>query len=197
MSAALDFPASPLEGVARAADRSVRSGRGRARKRVQRVLFTVAGLVVFVVSVFPVYWMISTSFLPNNKIRNVDPTFAPVSPTLDNFRTVLKGDSQFPFLDALRVSLSVAVAIDRQVDRAPDIGWRVRADAIALGHHRARRLERVAVRHILGVGQAAAGLRHTGERLRIVGVQGRAGRGDERVAVPAAQARRGAACLEK
>ncbi|GAA4355803.1 carbohydrate ABC transporter permease [Angustibacter luteus] len=114
MSAALDFPASPLEGVARASQRSVAAGRGRTRKRVQRVLFTVAGLVVFVVSVFPVYWMVSTALLPNRKIRSVDPTFAPISPTLDNFRTVLKRDTQFPFLDALRVSLSVttvAVAV--------------------------------------------------------------------------------------
>ncbi|GAB3598392.1 ABC transporter permease subunit [Angustibacter peucedani] len=86
-----------------------RAGR-RKPGRLQRLALTAAGLVVIVASVFPVYWMVSTSFLPNDLIRNVDPTFAPVHPTVGNYRTVLQGDSQFPFVDALRVSLVVTVA---------------------------------------------------------------------------------------
>lgn len=77
------------------------------RKVVERVLLTGAGLVVLVCSVFPVYWMVSTSLLPNNRIRDVTPTYAPVDPTLDNYRTVLAGDSQFPFPQALQTSLLV------------------------------------------------------------------------------------------
>jgi N,N'-diacetylchitobiose transport system permease protein len=77
---------------------------------VRRVWLNVAALVVLACSVFPVYWMVSTSFLPNNLIRSVDPSFAPLSPTTRNYREVLQGDSQFPFLPALRTSLSVTVA---------------------------------------------------------------------------------------
>lgn len=69
-----------------------------------------AGVVVIVCSVFPVYWMVSTSLLPNNLIRSTEPTFAPLPPTARNYRVVLEGDSQFPFLAALRTSLTVTVA---------------------------------------------------------------------------------------
>ena len=69
-----------------------------------------AGVVVLVCSVFPVYWMVSTSLLPNDRIRSTDPTFAPFPPTGRNYRVVLQGDSQFPFLSALRTSLTVTVA---------------------------------------------------------------------------------------
>lgn len=82
----------------------------RRASRLERAALTVAGLVVIVASVFPVYWMVSTSLLPNDLVRNVNPTFAPVQPTLGNYRTVLRGDSQFPFLDALRTSVTVTVA---------------------------------------------------------------------------------------
>ena len=77
------------------------------RRVVERVVLTALGLGVLVCSVFPVYWMLSTSLLPNSLIRNVTPTYAPVEPTLDHYRTVLQGDSQFPFPDALRTSLLV------------------------------------------------------------------------------------------
>jgi len=81
----------------------------RGRRRRSRLLVNLAAVVVFVCSVFPVYWMMSTSFLPNNRIRSADPTFAPVEPTTRNYRHVLFEESQFPFLDALRNSLLVTV----------------------------------------------------------------------------------------
>lgn len=97
-------PAVALPATARTAP----PRRRRApRKVVERVLLTGAGLVVLVCSTFPVYWMVSTSLLPNNRIRDVTPTYAPVDPTLDNYRTVLAGDSQFPFPQALQTSLLV------------------------------------------------------------------------------------------
>jgi N,N'-diacetylchitobiose transport system permease protein len=108
VSTLVGVPASPLEGVAKAGASTAVRSRGRYRRRVQRVLLTVAGLVVFVVSVFPVYWMVSTSFMPNRLIRSPEPTFAPTHPTLDNYRRVLS-PGQLPFLDALRVSMSVTV----------------------------------------------------------------------------------------
>jgi N,N'-diacetylchitobiose transport system permease protein len=83
--------------------------RRRHRRRTQRLLLNLAALVVFVVSVFPVYWMVQTSFLPNRLIRRPDPLFAPTEPTASNYRRILTQESQFPFLDALRNSLLVTV----------------------------------------------------------------------------------------
>jgi N,N'-diacetylchitobiose transport system permease protein len=73
------------------------------------VALNAAALVVVVASVFPVYWMVSTSLLPNRMIRRPDPAFAPLDPTVANYHRVLFTESQFPFLDALRNSLTVTV----------------------------------------------------------------------------------------
>jgi N,N'-diacetylchitobiose transport system permease protein len=91
----------------------VRAGATRRRRGGRhlagRVLVNAAGTVVFVASMFPVYWMVSTSLLPNRLVRRPDPAFAPVEPTLSNYHRVLFEESQFPFLDALRNSLMVTV----------------------------------------------------------------------------------------
>jgi N,N'-diacetylchitobiose transport system permease protein len=81
----------------------------RPRKRRHRVLLNLAAVVVFLCSVFPVYWMVSTSFLPNRRIRQPDPAWLPTSPTAGNYRRALVEESQFPFLDALRNSLFVTL----------------------------------------------------------------------------------------
>jgi N,N'-diacetylchitobiose transport system permease protein len=82
----------------------------RPRRRRHRVLLNLAAVVVFVCSVFPVYWMVSTSFLPNNRIRQPEPSWLPTSPTGANYHRVVVEESQFPFVDALRNSLMVSMA---------------------------------------------------------------------------------------
>ena len=42
---------------------------GRRMPLGRRILFDVAGLAVFLLCAFPVYWMISTSFLTRREIR--------------------------------------------------------------------------------------------------------------------------------
>ena len=54
--------------------------RRRLRRQHAGWLGTVAALVVFAGSVFPVYWMLNTSLLPNRLIRNYEPTFFPSRP---------------------------------------------------------------------------------------------------------------------
>jgi N,N'-diacetylchitobiose transport system permease protein len=81
----------------------------RGRRLTARLLVNAAGVVVFVASMFPVYWMVSTSLLPNRLVRRPDPAFVPVEPTLGNYHRVLFEESQFPFLDALRNSLAVTL----------------------------------------------------------------------------------------
>ncbi len=84
-----------------------RGGDRRRRGLAGRVMANLAAVVVFAVSVFPVYWMVQTSLLPNRLIRQPEPTFVPTSPTARNYRRVLVEESQFPFLEALRNSAAV------------------------------------------------------------------------------------------
>jgi N,N'-diacetylchitobiose transport system permease protein len=67
----------------------------------------LAGLVIFVVCMFPVYWMVNTSLLPRREINAPDPTWLPFGGSFDNYRTVLSGGR---FFDALWMSLGVTVA---------------------------------------------------------------------------------------
>ncbi|MDI6912291.1 carbohydrate ABC transporter permease [Nocardioides sp.] len=78
----------------------------RPARRPVRLLANVVGVVAFLMCVFPVYWMVNSSLLPRNKIRNPDPTWVPFGGTLDNYRTVFDGSQ---FLDALRMSLMVTL----------------------------------------------------------------------------------------
>jgi N,N'-diacetylchitobiose transport system permease protein len=79
----------------------------RPVSRPMKTMANVAGIVVFLLCVFPVYWMVNTSLLPLREIRSPDPTWMPFGGTLDNYRTVFTGGQ---FFDALRMSLSVTLA---------------------------------------------------------------------------------------
>jgi N,N'-diacetylchitobiose transport system permease protein len=78
----------------------------RPVRRSMRITANLAGVVAFLMCAFPVYWMVNSSFLPRNKIRNPDPTWLPFGGDLDNYRTVFEGDQ---FLNALKTSLMVTV----------------------------------------------------------------------------------------
>jgi N,N'-diacetylchitobiose transport system permease protein len=72
--------------------------------RPTRLLADGIGVLAFVLAIFPVYWMINSSFLDRNQIRNPVPTWVPFGGDLDNFRTVFETGQ---FVSALRVSLMV------------------------------------------------------------------------------------------
>lgn len=76
----------------------------RTVPRPARLLADAVGVLAFVLAAFPVYWMVNSSFLDRNQIRNPVPTWVPFGGDLDNFRTVFATDQ---FLDALRTSLMV------------------------------------------------------------------------------------------
>lgn len=70
-----------------------------------------AGLAVVlaIAWAFPVYWMISSSFLSATTISKLTPTFVPLDGTLTNYKSVLTDSG---FLGALRLSLTVtAIAL--------------------------------------------------------------------------------------
>jgi N,N'-diacetylchitobiose transport system permease protein len=55
------------------------------RSRAQRIALNATGLLVFVVMIFPVYWMVSTAFKPGHDIFADTPVWFPYHPTLSNF----------------------------------------------------------------------------------------------------------------
>ncbi len=78
------------------------------RHRVGTIVFSAIGVVIFLVSAFPVYWMINSSFLPANKVRAVTPTFFPGADfTLANYHSAIFDDHRAQFLPALSQSLKV------------------------------------------------------------------------------------------
>jgi N,N'-diacetylchitobiose transport system permease protein len=83
---------------------------GVGGRRTTRVALSALAVLVFVWCVFPVYWMLNTSLLPNNETRGSVPHFYPSIATFDNFRTVLSSEGRAQFLPALTNSLMVTLA---------------------------------------------------------------------------------------
>ena len=59
------------------------------RKLGPRAFYDAAGLLVFAVMMFPIYWMVSTAFKPGKEILSLTPYFVPAEVTLDNFKTAI------------------------------------------------------------------------------------------------------------
>ncbi len=78
------------------------------RKRLRRVGINLLGLLVFVVMVFPVYWMVSTAFKRPIDILNFSPDFVPSPATLSNFDNAINRPH---FWSSVRNSLIVVVAV--------------------------------------------------------------------------------------
>ena len=74
------------------------------RRKLKRFLTTVITVVIAILWVFPVYWMINSSFLTPLTISRLTPTFLPFGGTLRNYREVT---TETPFSEALKMSLLV------------------------------------------------------------------------------------------
>jgi N,N'-diacetylchitobiose transport system permease protein len=55
------------------------------RRRLRRLGWNLAGLAVFVVMIFPVYWMVATAFKTGPNIFSYSPKWFPIPATLANF----------------------------------------------------------------------------------------------------------------
>jgi N,N'-diacetylchitobiose transport system permease protein len=82
----------------------VRPPRRSRWRSVRRRGWDVLGLAVFAVMIFPVFWMLSTAFKPDDEINSATPTWFSLSPTLDHFRDAMARDY---FWDTVRNSLIV------------------------------------------------------------------------------------------
>ncbi|WP_079125223.1 carbohydrate ABC transporter permease [Streptomyces lushanensis] len=103
--------ASTTQAGSRATDRTG-SGTGpedraqvlRQDRKKNRIGYNIAGLAVFVVMAFPVYWLIISSLRPNHEIRSYDQTLWPSSLTFDNFQRAV---NQPNFGTAIQSSLII------------------------------------------------------------------------------------------
>jgi N,N'-diacetylchitobiose transport system permease protein len=80
----------------------------RSRKRLTRVAINAAGVLVAAIALFPVYWMVLSSFKRNSELRTLTPQFLPTSPTLNNYRKILEREY---FWTAMRNSALVTLTV--------------------------------------------------------------------------------------
>jgi N,N'-diacetylchitobiose transport system permease protein len=59
------------------------------RSAAARTFFDGVGILVFVVMMFPIYWMISTALKPGKEILSLTPVWIPSRLTFDNFQTAI------------------------------------------------------------------------------------------------------------
>lgn len=89
------------------ADRQVTADRKLKQKvRPGRILLGVLAVVLGLIWVFPVYWMLNSSLLPNVVLQSSTPTWLPFGGSFDNFVAVMQGGTFFP---ALGMSLVIAL----------------------------------------------------------------------------------------
>ncbi|MFV0308798.1 MAG: carbohydrate ABC transporter permease [Desertimonas sp.] len=74
----------------------------------RRVVLNAVGIFVAGVALFPVYWMVLTSFRRVDDVRSSTPSFVPVRLTLDNYRRVIERDH---FWTAMRNSAMVTAIV--------------------------------------------------------------------------------------
>jgi N,N'-diacetylchitobiose transport system permease protein len=78
------------------------------RMRARRWGVDALGLLVFLVMIFPVYWMVATAFKPGSDIFANTPVWFPTHPTLSNFSAAI--DRPY-FWTSVKNSLIVVVAV--------------------------------------------------------------------------------------
>jgi ABC-type glycerol-3-phosphate transport system permease component len=80
-------------------------------RRVRAITRNGAAVVVALVTLFPIFWMVSTAFKPPTEIYSLTPRPLPAHPTWSNFANVLNGSViGMPYWTFLRNSLVVTLS---------------------------------------------------------------------------------------
>jgi N,N'-diacetylchitobiose transport system permease protein len=82
-----------------------------SRKRTRQAAWNGLGVGIFVVMVFPVFWMISTAFKPSEQIVSLTPTWLPRHPTLQHFRDAVNKPFFWEDVKNSLIVVTVTVAI--------------------------------------------------------------------------------------
>jgi N,N'-diacetylchitobiose transport system permease protein len=79
------------------------------RRRAHQAAWDTLGVAIFVVMIFPVFWMVSTAFKPEDQVNGLTPTWLSLHPTLQHFRDAM----QMPFFwnDVVNTIIVVCVAV--------------------------------------------------------------------------------------
>jgi N,N'-diacetylchitobiose transport system permease protein len=78
---------------------------------LRRGLLNLAGVLVFVVMVFPVYWMVVTAFKPGVEITSYTPHWLPLHPTLVHFTDAIHRPFFWSSVKNSLIVVSVVVAL--------------------------------------------------------------------------------------
>ena len=78
------------------------------RAHVRKLLLSALAIVVALIWVFPVYWMVNSSFVPTAVLSSFIPTFFPLRPTVSNYTGALADGS---FLSALGMSVAITLTV--------------------------------------------------------------------------------------
>lgn len=66
------------------------------KSRTGKRRYTVAGIALTALMLFPVYWMLNVSLTPQRNMRKSPPDLFPLHPTFEGYRAVL--NDQLPYL---------------------------------------------------------------------------------------------------
>jgi N,N'-diacetylchitobiose transport system permease protein len=91
--------------------RSAAQVRRARQKRARRTGWDVVALVVFVVMVFPVYWMIATALKHSNDINAFTPSWLPLHPTVSHFTAAVHRPYFWDVVQNSLIVVSVTVAL--------------------------------------------------------------------------------------
>ena len=67
--------------------------RRRLRKKTRTFSLNALAVLVALLTLFPIFWMVSTAFKPSQEIYSLTPHLLPTHPSLVNFATVLSGQA--------------------------------------------------------------------------------------------------------
>jgi N,N'-diacetylchitobiose transport system permease protein len=100
-------PVAPVSVAPSERARAATLSRRSRRRRLNRAAWNIVGLVVFAILIFPVFWMISTAFKPDDEIYTFKPTWFSGHPTLGHFRDAIDPQQHPYFWDGVKNSLIV------------------------------------------------------------------------------------------
>jgi ABC-type glycerol-3-phosphate transport system permease component len=65
----------------------------RTVKRTKTISLNGFGVLIALVTLFPIFWMVSTAFKPSQEIYSLTPSLLPAHPTFSNFSQVISGQA--------------------------------------------------------------------------------------------------------
>jgi ABC-type glycerol-3-phosphate transport system permease component len=67
--------------------------RPQTARRARKIGLNAVGVLVALVTLFPIFWMVSTAFKPSQEIYSLTPSLLPAHPTFGNFSQVISGQA--------------------------------------------------------------------------------------------------------